>query len=250
MPDIVAQTLALPGFGWLVFAAFLAGVVRGFSGFGTAMIFLPIAAQVLPPVWSILALIGMDIVGPLPILRRAARDASGRDVALLVGFATLCAPLGVWLLTVMSPDTFRYVICTLALGLVVCLVSGLRYRGKPTATLVGATGAVAGVSGGLSGIPGPPVILLYMASSQPVAQIRANTMIFLFVFDFVLLSILWLSGRGSWPPFMAGLLLAVPNSLGNLAGQALFDPARVRVYRLIAYSVVAISAVMGLPVWK
>ena len=249
MPDLVAQTLALPGLGWLVFAAFLAGVVRGFSGFGTAMIFLPFAAQVLPPAWAIIALIGMDMVGPLPVLPRAVRDANRRDLVLLVGFGALSVPLGVWLLAVISPDLYRYVICTIALILVTCLLAGLRYRGRPTARLVGATGAVAGVSGGLSGIPGPPVILLYMASSLPVAQVRANTMIFLFCFDFILLGVLWLSGQGAWAPFVAGLVLAVPNALGNLAGQAIFDPARAKVYRGVAYAIVAASALMGLPIW-
>lgn len=250
MPEILSQTLALPGFGWLVFAAFLSGVVRGFSGFGTAMIFLPFAAQVLPPVWSILALIGMDILGPIPVLRRAARDARGQDVALLVGFGALCVPLGVWMLTRISPDTYRYLICSLALVLVVCLLAGLRYRGQPRPALVGATGAFAGFSGGLSGIPGPPVILLYMASSVPVAQVRANIMIFLFCFDFILIGILWLSGQGAWAPLLAGGMLAVPNAAGNLAGQAIFDPARARVYRNVAYAIVAASAIMGLPIWE
>lgn len=249
MPDIVTQTLALPGFGWLVFAAFLAGVVRGFSGFGTAMIFLPFAAQVLPPVWSILALIGMDILGPIPLLRRAARDAERRDLGLLLGFAALFVPAGVLMLTVISPEIYRYVVCVLALVLVACLLSGLRYRGDPSPGLVGTTGAVAGFSGGLSGIPGPPVILLYMASSQPVSRVRANTMIFLFGFDFVLLTIFWLSGQGAWPPFVAGIILALPNAVGNLAGQAIFDPARAKVYRGVAYAIVAASALMGLPIW-
>jgi uncharacterized protein len=250
MPDTVAQTLALPGFGWLIFAAFLAGVVRGFSGFGTAMIFLPFAAQVLPPVWAILALIGMDILGPIPVLRRAARSASGRELGLLVGFGAVCVPLGVWLLTVISAETYRYVISAIALALVGCLLAGLRYRGRPSPALVGATGAVAGLSGGLSGIPGPPVILLYMASSMPVAQVRANTMIFLFCFDFILLGVIWLSGQGVWFPFLAGILLAVPNALGNLAGQAIFDPDRAKVYRGVAYAIVAASALKGLPIWE
>lgn len=249
MPDIVAQTLVLPGFGLLVFAAFLSGVVRGFSGFGTAMIFLPFAAQVVPPVWAILALIGMDIFGPMPVLRRAARDADARDLALLLGFGSLFVPAGVWLLTVISPVIYRYVVCIFALVLVGCLLLGLRYRGRPTRVLVGTTGAVAGVSGGVAGIPGPPVILLYMASSLPVAQVRANTMLFLFGFDFVLLTVFWLSGQGAWPPLVAGLMLAVPNAVGNLTGQAIFDPARAKVYRGVAYAIVAASALMGLPLW-
>ena len=42
--------------GWLILAALLAGLVRGFSGFGTAMVFLPIASQYLTPFESIASL--------------------------------------------------------------------------------------------------------------------------------------------------------------------------------------------------
>ena len=39
---------ATDGFYWILTAAFVAGVVRGFSGFGSAMVFLHVAGQFLP----------------------------------------------------------------------------------------------------------------------------------------------------------------------------------------------------------
>ena len=47
MPDAIATALGQPGLGWLFLAALVAGSVRGFAGFGTGMIFVPAAAQVL-----------------------------------------------------------------------------------------------------------------------------------------------------------------------------------------------------------
>ncbi|THH38262.1 sulfite exporter TauE/SafE family protein [Aliishimia ponticola] len=249
MPDILAQALAVPGLGWLVFGAAVGGMVRGFSGFGTAMVFLPIAAQFIPPAWAILCLIAMDIIGPLPVLRRTARQANLRDLALLTVFAALSVPLGVWLLTVIAPETYRLALCGLTIGLVVCLVGGLRYSGKPTGAMVGLTGAASGVSGGLAGLPGPPVVLLYMASSLPVAQVRANAMLFLFIVDFLMLAALWAAGAFALTPMLLGAMLAIPNTLGILLGQAIFDPGRAGVYRGVAYGVIMASAVMGLPFW-
>lgn len=249
MPDLLAEVLALPGLGWLAAAAFVAGMVRGFSGFGTAMIFLPVAALFVPPIWAIMILISMDLFGPIPILPRAVRDARRRDLALLVGFAALFVPVGLWLLSVITPETYRYFISALALGLVACLLVGLRYRGVPGARLVSATGAFAGVSGGLAGLPGPPVVLLYMASSLPVAAVRANMLLFLFLIDWVLLAVIALRGEAALMPLLIGLALVVPNGLGNLAGQAIFDPARAGMYRGVAYVIVVASAVMGLPLW-
>ena len=53
-------------FAYLVLGAVLAGLVRGFSGFGTAMVFIPIAGQVLSPVATLIVLLVMDLIGPLP----------------------------------------------------------------------------------------------------------------------------------------------------------------------------------------
>ena len=49
MPDILAQALATPGLFWLMVAISVAGIVRGFTGFGTALIFVPVAGIFLEP---------------------------------------------------------------------------------------------------------------------------------------------------------------------------------------------------------
>ena len=68
--------MATPGISLILVGALLAGLVRGFSGFGTAMVFLPFAAQVYEPVWVLVVLLTIDILGPIPALPRAwpARD--------------------------------------------------------------------------------------------------------------------------------------------------------------------------------
>jgi hypothetical protein len=49
MTDVSFGSLfAIDGFYWILTAAFVAGVVRGFSGFGSAMVFLHVAGQFLP----------------------------------------------------------------------------------------------------------------------------------------------------------------------------------------------------------
>lgn len=249
MPETFVQALALPGLWMMGLAALTAGIVRGFSGFGTSMIFLPIAALVVDPVWAILALVGMDCLGPLPILKKTNRAAEWRIVSVLLFFCALSLPLGVWLLTIVSPETYRFAVSGIAITLVVVLVSGVRMHARLSNPLVAVTGAIAGVSGGVAGIPGPPVILLHMASTLSISVIRANTFMFLFCFDFMLLIALALAGEFVWTPLLIGFALAVPNGFGNLLGQQIFDPQRATLYRNVAYGVVVLSALVGLPIW-
>ncbi len=247
MPDLPG--LAWPGLLLIVFAAFLGGLVRGFSGFGTALVFLPVAAPHLGPFGALVALTFMDVLGPLPNLRRAWRAVSRGDLMRLLIGCALALPLGLWLLMWVSPEVFRYAVSLVALAMLAVLGFGIRYRGRVSRAMVTAIGGAAGLLGGIAGIPGPPVILFYMSRPLPVEVIRATILLFLFAFDLLLIG--YLAGMGRVAPAMAGLglALALPNMAGNALGGWLFRPERERLYRAAAYAAIAAAALSGLPLW-
>jgi len=237
-----------PDIAWLLIAALVAGLVRGFSGFGTAMIYLPVAGQFLSPFEAITTLLVMDLIGPLPNVPRALRDGDPWDVLRLGAGLLVFLPLGVFVLTLVAPEVFRYAVSLLALGLLACLITGVRYHGEFKRWMIYATGGAAGFLAGSSGLPGPPVILLYMASSKPISVIRANTMLFLVLSDIVMLVVLYLFGELVSGAVLTGAAVTLPYLIGNVAGAAMFKPDLEKVYRRIAYAIIATSAVLGLPI--
>jgi len=241
--------LATEGLWMLILGAGIAGLVRGFTGFGTAMVYLPVAGQVLPPFSALTTLVVMDMIGPLPNIPRALRDGHPGDVLRLGLGMVLALPLGVWVLSLIAPEVFRYGVSVISLALLAALIAGLRYRGALRRGLIWATGAVGGFLAGCVGLPGPPVIMLYMASPHPARVIRANLMVFLILADIVMLVVLQLNGYLVWGMVTLGLVLALPYLLANMAGAVLFHPARERLYRRVAYAVIALSALSGLPLF-
>lgn len=249
MPDTLQALLELEGLYWIALATFAAGMVRGFAGFGTAMIFIPVAGKFVEPVWALVALTVMDFFGPMPNLPRAWRDGEPRDVARL-GFATLLAlPIGLALLVAIPAEAFRYMVSILAILVPVLLLAGLRYRGKMTPPVLYGAGAVAGITGGAAGLPGPPIVMLYAASTKAIASIRGNTMMYLFAFDVMLLGWLTVQGRLEAVPVVLGLVLFPLAVIGNVAGAAIFDPEREKLYRAVAYVVIFTAALTSLPIW-
>jgi uncharacterized membrane protein YfcA len=136
------------------------------------------------------------------------------------------------------------------LTLLCLLATGWRYRGALTPRLTVTTGAVGGFMGGFAGIPGPPVIMLYMSSLLPIAVIRANFLLYLLAFDFVMIAVFWGSGLFVWQAAVLGLVAGVPNVIANMVGARLFDPKADVVFRRVAYAIIAASAIIGLPLWK
>ena len=234
---------------FLAFGAALAGIVRGFAGFGTAMIYLPFAGQVLGPFEALTTLIIKDLTAPLIHVPRALRDGHPPDVVRLVMGAVVAVPLGVWVLSLVPGEVFRWGVSLVALGLLVLLVSGVRYRGPLTPPIVYGTGAMGGFLGGSVGLPGPPVILLYMASTLPASAVRANNMLYLILADVLLLAVLWWNGFLVPSAVMLGAAMILPYLVGNWLGGYLFRPGYELLYRRVAYAIIAASAIMGLPLW-
>ncbi len=249
MLDGLAAAWSTPGLFWLIFAAFLAGSVRGFAGFGTGLIYLPIAAQFLSPVWAIITVVVFDIAGPMMIAPKAIKDVHVPDLRRLMLGVALGLPVGLVLLYSVAPEVFRYSVSIVSFAMLICLMGGYRYRGALTAPLVTGTGVMGGILGGASGIPAPPVILLYMASALPAAVVRATTTLYLLGYDLILMAMFLSTGRLEWAPLWIGVVLAVPNALGNLTGAAIFKPGYERLYRGVAYVIIGASALSGLPVW-
>jgi len=249
MPEVFWTALGQPGMVWLWIAAVAAGIVRGFSGFGTAMVFLPVAGQILSPVAALVALTVMDLFGPLPNVPRALREAHRGDVLRLCAGLVVALPVGLLVLTSVAPEVFRYGVSVISLLLLVLLAQGWRYRGVLRGWMIYGTGMVGGFLFGAVGLPGPPVIMIYMAAPLPAPVVRANLMLFLLGADVLMVGMLGAYGRLEAPALWTGLLVTLPYLAGNILGGRLFRPAYERFYRWAAYAIIAFSALSGLPLW-
>jgi uncharacterized protein len=249
MPEALAGAFSSPGIAWLAAVFVLAGLVRGFTGFGTALIFMPVGAIFLPvPVAIVIVTVSGMLTWPL-IVPRAFRQADRREVAVLSGAAILTAPLGVWLLSWVERDVLRWLVAVATTLTLAALVTGWRYRGQVRGAGLGAIGAVAGVLGGTTGLTGPPVILFYLAGQLEAARVRANTILFLALLDLGIVANLFARGLVNATAIWLAVLLAVPYAAGMVVGQGLFRPERERAFRGLAYVVIAGAILTGLPLF-
>ncbi|MEO9653024.1 MAG: sulfite exporter TauE/SafE family protein [Roseobacter sp.] len=250
MPDVLSALPDIGGLIWLFGAVCVAGVVRGFSGFGSGMILMAVASSVLNPVSAVLFVLMAEILGPLPNLKSALREGARRDVAYLLGGAILTMPIGIYFLAHMSAEVFGWIVSVCVLVLLFVLMSGWRFKGVLNFRLTLATGALGGFFCGFAGIPGPPVILLYMSSRLPIAVIRANFLLYLMAMDLIMIVIFWGSGLLIWQVMVLGLLAGIPNVVANFVGARFFNPDAETVFRRVAYLIIATSAIIGLPFWS
>ena len=156
--EIFAAALAEPRIYAAMAVAAVAGITRGFSGFGGAMIYMPLIAAIYDPRIAAVTILLVDFVSATPFAIPQMRRCTWREVGPLSLAMALGLPLGVWLLIVLDPVVLRWCIAVVVFNLVPMLASGWRYHGPPRLPLTVAVGLFSGVSAGAVMIAGPPVI--------------------------------------------------------------------------------------------
>lgn len=229
MPD----QLALP---FLICAvvACVAGMVRGFAGFGAAMIMTPIFSALYGPAVGVALCLMLEIAVALPVVPGVVRLVDRRRIGLLLLAAAVGVPLGNFVLTRSEPEAMRWAISAIVLGAVVLLASGWRFAGKPGTATTLTAGVSSGFLNGLAGMAGPPIAFYYLAGDETAARVRANlTTYFVFV---DLLAIATFAARSlvDWSTVVLGLFLAPAVMLGGVLGTRLFPLASEGFYRRLA----------------
>jgi uncharacterized membrane protein YfcA len=166
--------------------ATISGLVRGFSGFGSALIYMPLIAAVYDPRIAAVTLLLVDFTCSTPFVIGQLRRCTWSEVTPISIAMVVTVPLGTWLLVVLDPIVLRWAISILVLSLVVVLISGWRYRGPSTLPITTGVGFIAGIGAGAAQIAGPPVILYWMSRGNNAATLRANLMVFFLICSLVL----------------------------------------------------------------
>lgn len=110
-------------------------------------------------------------------------------------------------------------------------------------------GGLSGITGGSTGLNGPPVILFNLGTDQPVAVTRANLACFLTLNGLILMPMMFIQGAIDMRAVWVGLLVLPFYAVGTIIGSALFRPDAVRVYKAAAYVLIGFAGLAGLPIW-
>ena len=250
MFEEIAQLTLVPAFGWTVLATILAGVVRGFAGFGAAMMFIPIVSVVYEPKFAVAALFMIDFITPLPMIPKALKEYELKEVLPISIGATLTLPLGIYILKHSDPILLRYIISIAILILIAVLASGWRYRGNVNNAGLFSLGSLSGVAGGIASLYGPPLIIFWMSRKSKAKTIRANIIIFFAYIIAISGIILWFSDLLTIEIFKIAVILIPLYAVAIWIGARLFNFSSESFFRKVAYTLILTVAISSLPIWQ
>ncbi len=229
--------------------ALVAGMARGFSGFGGALIFVPLAARFIGPQLASPVLLITDAIVAAPVIFKMWPQARKSEVALMALGGFVGVPIGTYILK--TGDTFflRWLIAGVTAVMLALLVSGWRYHGRPHGTLTACVGGISGLFSGIAQIGGPPVVAYWLGGNTEAAVMRASTFLYFAIGSATTMVSYGYSGLLTASVLKISLLVLPCFALGLWCGNCMFGLASETFFRRTCLVLIAASLLISLPVW-
>jgi uncharacterized membrane protein YfcA len=251
LPSIATFQAAIadPRFVAAVGAAFLAGVVRGFSGFGSALIYVPLMSAFYSPPIATASFVIADYFSSAPYMVQSFRRCRWREVTPAFVAGAAMVPLGTLLQKTADPYYLRWAMAAFVMLFVVLLASGWRYRGPTGAVGAAGAGALSGIAGGATQMSGPPLILFWLSSPHPAAVVRFDLIACLALIGFTLCVSYAVQGLFTATPIAIALMIWPVYMIAVFLGAQWFRGTSDHSYRRAAYLIISVSAIISMPIF-
>lgn len=230
----------------VVAAVLIGGFMRGFVGFGGALVTVPILSVVWGPQAAVAITGVMGIPSLFQLLPEAVRY-SERPIVIPVALSTfLTAPIGSWILVSADPKLMTIVISGLVIAMVAMLARGWTSKTEIRLPALIGAGAAGGLIQGAAGIGGPPVVAVALSRAGSPKQQRANVLAVMTAIASASLLPLWYFGVLTRQVFIAGVLLFPLYVAATTFGSRYFSKGGHRHYRRAALTTLAAIAIATL----
>ena len=228
----------------VICAVLLAGFLRGFVGFGAALVIIMVLSVVLGPV----AAVPISSLAGIPAMCQLMPNAirfSERRFVVPFGLATFAAaPLGTWILVSVDPDLMKIAISVFVLSMVVMLYRGWRLPVRSGRIGLACAGAAAGLVQGAGGVGGPPAVAIALSRPGTSQQQRANVIGVVNALTLCSLVPLWYHGLFTRDVVLISIVLVPLYVVSTWVGARFFSHSGHRHYRLAALLALAAIGVV------
>ena len=226
----------------------IAGVVRGITGFGAAMVMAPPLALLLGPTLSVPVVLLLEALAGAPQVLQTRKLVRWRVLGPILAATAVMVPLGGYLLVTVDALTLRRATAVIVIVFALVLLRGWRYTGRQRTSIGVALGGLAGGMLGATSIGGPPVILYLLAGPDRIDTTRANLTLFVAGSSAAGVAMLWAVGLLEARVLFLALVLAPAYLVGLVAGVRLFahfSERRFRQFALVLMIVVALATLLA-----
>jgi hypothetical protein len=229
-----------------VIAVLIAGFIRGYSGFGFAMVAVTSISLVIPPARVVPLVLILEVVASISLVPQVWKDIDWYSLRWLLAGSLFATPFGAYLLANIPPEPMRMSISLLVLVAAILLLRGWAWKRMPGKPLILATGIACGILNGAAAIGGPPVILMYLSSPAGVTVSRASIIAYFLGIDTMSLVMASIHGLTTFQTLLLTVVCIIPLLLGIAVGSKMFIKVEKESFRQHVLILLIILSSVGL----
>jgi uncharacterized membrane protein YfcA len=226
-------------------SALLAGAVSGLTGFGLALISVPLLLFVYDPRTVVVITAVLSVVINAAVVWDSWQDADRGVVIALLPPAFVGVVVGVEVLRAVDPDYIRLAVGVVVVFSALLLLREVQLPGARTRWAPVVAGSASGALSTSTGLAGPPIVLLLASRGLPKRVFRGSSALYFLVMSVAGLVVLFYRRLfdASDVPLMLALIPAA--FLGKAIGTAMLKRTSERAFRTITLGIVILTGTLG-----
>lgn len=173
---------------------FLASFIQGVTGFGFALLAVPLLSYILPLKSIVPLVVFYSLVTNLFILKETRNNIKLNEIRWVIIFGIIGIPAGVYFLKVIDVNILKILIGTLILITTVAMMRGFKIKMKNEVLSSGIAGFLSGFLNGSISMSGPPVVIFLTNRGSNKDTFRANLTAYAIVTNIITIGSFIISG--------------------------------------------------------
>lgn len=225
---------------------FIASVVRGFTGFGLALVAVPLIQFLMPVSDTAVFIAIINAIFSLLYFRRSREAIKGQPLGRMAVWTGIGVAAGTLILKFINPAYIQLIWGVLIILIVAALVRGLEFRIRSDATAMTLSGLLGGVLAGATGITGPPVAIILSSLKTPKEKFNAIISVFIFFAVSYALVFYLISGLVRAETFLLALCSVPALIAGLYTGDRLVSRISQQTFTRLVYIVLILMGIITL----
>ena len=224
------------------------GFLRGFIGFGSGLLMIPILSYFYSPVFAMVFNIVIEIPATIYLTFVGIKKSNLKEITPMMFTMMLTIPFGTIFLVSVDEQIIRTLMSLLLIFFVILIATGWRIKSTITKYVLVLGGAISGLMQGATGMGGPPYVTVLLSKNDSDDVARANILVITSGLVISAIISLYYFGLFTKDILLTGAISAPIYVFATYIGTKFFNYSGNKYFRnssLIALGVVGLATLIG-----
>ena len=226
----------------------VSGFLRGFIGFGSGLLMIPILSYFYSPIFAMVFNIVIEIPATIYLTFVGVKKCSFKEISPMMFTMMLTIPFGTVFLVSIDEQVIKILMSTLLIFFVILIASGWRIKTTITKYILVLGGTISGLMQGATGMGGPPYVTVLLSKNDSDEVARANILVITSGLVISAIISLYYFGLFTKNIFLTGIVTAPLYVFSTFIGSRFFNHSENKYYRnssLMALGAVGVATLIG-----